>query len=266
MKKIFTLLFATALVMSAFAQFLPNQDRHNRVSHFNPQNTRPIERREPAHATPPRSPEFGNINRMPVFHAPTADNRDNHRPRDNDRDRNRHDRDSWRDYRDHDRDRDRDRDDWYRHRRDCGLSVHLPLNLTLIFPVEVTQTYSESWDFYTPYGEFHDGYYYERMMLEDRVFFLDNYRPMFGYTQDWVRDHRCESAPRYSRPRWDCYRGYFWYTQPDSFYLVWVWNDRYQNYYPAYYYPEYGYYAWTSEPLIAVGEYRPQFSIVINLR
>jgi hypothetical protein len=52
---------------------------------------------------------------------------------------------------------------------------------------------------------------------------------------------------------------------PSQEVLVWVLDSATGQYYQAYYYPQYGYYAWQSNPLVAVGVYSPGISFSVNL-
>jgi len=51
---------------------------------------------------------------------------------------------------------------------------------------------------------------------------------------------------------------------PSLYYTVWIYDPASGQYYEAYYYPEYGYYAWASEPLVAVAVYTPSISFEIG--
>jgi hypothetical protein len=51
---------------------------------------------------------------------------------------------------------------------------------------------------------------------------------------------------------------------PSLYDTVWVYDPTTGQYYQAYYYPEYGYYAWASNPLVAVGVYSPSMSFEVG--
>ena len=71
-------------------------------------------------------------------------------------------------------------------------------------------------------------------------------------------------GPAYIHPRFSIYAGYSWGVMPSDNVLCWIQDPATGQYYQAYYYPDYGYYAWRNRPLIAVGIYTPSLAIVIR--
>lgn len=80
----------------------------------------------------------------------------------------------------------------------------------------------------------------------------------------WFRGRDWHYGPAFISPRYHIYAGYTWGSMPLDAVLCWVYDPSTGEYYEAYYYPQYGYYAWYNNPLVAVGIYNPHFSIVIS--
>jgi hypothetical protein len=85
-----------------------------------------------------------------------------------------------------------------------------------------------------------------------------------GHPRDWFEHQHWMEGPAYQTAQFSCYAGFVFGSQPAGAVLVWVFDSTSNQYYQAYYYPAYGYYAWVSNPLVAVGEYSPQIAIVIQ--
>jgi hypothetical protein len=85
-----------------------------------------------------------------------------------------------------------------------------------------------------------------------------------GHPRSWFEARHWHEGPAFIAPTIACYAGYVWSSIPPNYQVVWIWDEATQQYYEAYYYPQYGYYAWASNPLYAVGEYSPSISIVIG--
>ena len=77
-------------------------------------------------------------------------------------------------------------------------------------------------------------------------------------------DREWRPGPAWISPVFSCYVGYTWDEIPSDRVLCWIQDPDTGEYYEAYYYPQYGYYAWYNNPLVAVGVYRPGIAIVIG--
>ncbi len=86
-----------------------------------------------------------------------------------------------------------------------------------------------------------------------------------GHARDWFEGRRWHEGPAWVTPIHSCYPGFAFSAIPANHVVVWIFDSATGQYYEAYYYPEWGYYAWVSNPLVAVGEYSPQISMVVNL-
>jgi len=103
-------------------------------------------------------------------------------------------------------------------------------------------------------------------MVAGRVRGGGGFRPSgIGHPRDWFEHQRWHEGPAFRTPRFSCYEGFTWGYMPALRDLVWIFDAATGQYFQAYYYPDYGYYAWVSNPLVAIGEYSPQISIVVNL-
>lgn len=109
----------------------------------------------------------------------------------------------------------------------------------------------------------HASRYFENMTLDGRKKFVEHYHPRHGHSRIWWENHNWAMGPSYEHPTYECWVGGFWFVMPAYHVLVWVYVEEDDRYYPAYYYPEYGYYAWVDEPLIAAGVYDEHYSIVL---
>ena len=93
-----------------------------------------------------------------------------------------------------------------------------------------------------------------------------NLRPSgTGHPRDWFEHQRWHEGPAWQTPSYSCYPGFLWSAQPSVVVTVWMFDQASGQYYQAYYYPQYGYYAWVNNPLVAVGEYSASIAIVVDL-
>lgn len=86
-----------------------------------------------------------------------------------------------------------------------------------------------------------------------------------GHPKSWFEGRRWHEGPAWVTPRYHVYAGYHWRYRPSDYDVVWIYDPDTGEYYEAYYYPQYGYYAWASDPLVAIGVYSPSISIRIGL-
>ncbi len=98
--------------------------------------------------------------------------------------------------------------------------------------------------------------------ITDRTWF----RPSgHSYARGWFAGHGYRPGPVWVAPVFSCYVGYSWAYQPSVYNVVWLPDPVTGQYYEAYYYPQYGYYAWASRPLVAIGIYRPGVAFSVRL-
>jgi hypothetical protein len=88
-----------------------------------------------------------------------------------------------------------------------------------------------------------------------------------GHNTAWFNSHGgWHHGPGYIHPIYGgIYIGYSWGVIPPHRELVWIQDPATGEYYEAYYYPDYGYYAWYNRPLVAVGVYNPSLAITVRL-
>jgi hypothetical protein len=98
--------------------------------------------------------------------------------------------------------------------------------------------------------------------VTDRSFFRPSGR---SYGRAWFAGHGYHGGPVWVAPSFSCYIGYSWAYRPQVYDTVWLPDPVTGQYYEAYYYPEYGYYAWASRPLVAIGIYRPGVAFSVRL-
>lgn len=92
-----------------------------------------------------------------------------------------------------------------------------------------------------------------------------NIRPTgIGHPRDWFAGRGWHPGPSFIAPIFSCYPGFTWNEMPSLYDVVWVYDPTTGQYYEAYYYPEYGYYAWASNPLVAVGVYTPSMAFEVG--
>ncbi len=93
-----------------------------------------------------------------------------------------------------------------------------------------------------------------------------SYRPGgSGFGRSHFAGRGWGQGPGYIRPSFSCYVGFGWSSRPSQCDVVWILDPTTGQYYQAYYYPQYGYYAWASSPLVAVGVYSPGISFSVRL-
>jgi len=85
-----------------------------------------------------------------------------------------------------------------------------------------------------------------------------------GHARDYFAGRGWHQGPAWRAPLFSCYVGFSWDAMPSLYYTVWIYDPTSGQYYEAYYYPEYGYYAWASNPLVAVGIYTPSMSFEVG--
>lgn len=92
-----------------------------------------------------------------------------------------------------------------------------------------------------------------------------SFRPTgVGHARSWFGGTGWHRGPAYREPIFECYPGFAFESMPSLYDTVWMYDPTTGEYYQAYYYPEYGYYAWASSPLVAVGVYTPSISFEIG--
>ncbi len=102
--------------------------------------------------------------------------------------------------------------------------------------------------------------------FERRVTDRSYFRPSGAWHErSWFEERGWRSGPAFVEPSFSCYVGYCWSYRPASYDVVWILDPDTDQYYEAYYYPQYGYYAWASRPLVAIGVYSPSIAFCVRI-